>query len=184
MKMHSPVEIELEQKLPPCHASASRDSHPARRSAEPSAELGVRILIKREDMTGLAFGGNKTRELDFFIGAALAEGADTFISGGGVAQSNHALQCSAAARRAGLLPVQVLHSFKSELNQGNLLLTRMIGADIRFVESHSIDDAIDRRDVLLDVMHEVADEYRRRQAPCPVFVVPLLGAALMLTQKG
>ena len=65
-----------------------------------SAALGVDLHVKREDMTGLAFGGNKTRELDFFIGEALRSGATVFIAGGGVAQSNHAVQCAAAALRA------------------------------------------------------------------------------------
>jgi 1-aminocyclopropane-1-carboxylate deaminase/D-cysteine desulfhydrase-like pyridoxal-dependent ACC family enzyme len=127
-----------------------------------SAHLGVRLLVKRDDMTGLAFGGNKTRELDYFIGEALASGADTFISGGGMAQSNHALQCSAAARRAGMFPVEVLHSYRSDDNQGNLLLTRMTGADIRLVQSGSIDQAINQRHVLLEVMESVAEEYRRK----------------------
>src|SRR3990172_653337 len=60
-----------------------------------------RLLIKRDDQTGLATGGNKTRKLEFLIGDALAQGADTVITEGG-AQSNHCRQTAAAAVRHGL----------------------------------------------------------------------------------
>ena len=59
---------------------------------------GPRIFMKRDDMTGLAYGGNKARKLDYFIGEAKAQGCDVFIGGGGAIQSNHALMCAAAAR--------------------------------------------------------------------------------------
>jgi 1-aminocyclopropane-1-carboxylate deaminase/D-cysteine desulfhydrase-like pyridoxal-dependent ACC family enzyme len=123
---------------------------------------GPRIFMKREDLSGLAMGGNKTRELDYFIGAAKTAGADVFIAGGGVAQSNHAVQCAAAARRAGLLPVLVLHGYRSEQLQGNHLLARLLGADIRFVETADVDSAINQRVRLLGVMEEAAREYAAR----------------------
>ena len=67
-----------------------------------SAELGgPQLLVKRDDATGLGFGGNKTRKLEFLIGAALADGADTLVTAGGV-QSNHCRQTAAAAARHGL----------------------------------------------------------------------------------
>ena len=67
-----------------------------------SAELGgPRILIKRDDLTGLATGGNKTRKLEFLIADALDKGADTVITAGGP-QSNHCRQTAAAAAIAGL----------------------------------------------------------------------------------
>jgi 1-aminocyclopropane-1-carboxylate deaminase/D-cysteine desulfhydrase-like pyridoxal-dependent ACC family enzyme len=131
---------------------------------------GIRIFIKREDMTGLAFGGNKTRELDFFIGDALSAGADVFIAGGGGAQSNHAVQCAAAARRAGLVPVMVLHKSRSDETQGNLLLDRLLDVDIRFAEAHDTDAAISQRTALQYLMQQVADEYRARGF-CP-YVLP------------
>jgi L-cysteate sulfo-lyase len=62
---------------------------------------GPQILVKRDDATGLGFGGNKTRKLEFLIGAALAEGADALATAGGV-QSNHCRQTAAAAARHGL----------------------------------------------------------------------------------
>src|SRR5262245_39302667 len=64
-----------------------------------SAHLGgPEIWIKRDDLTGLAFGGNKVRQMEFFIGDALAAGADMIIGGGAYAQSNHSRIVAAAAR--------------------------------------------------------------------------------------
>jgi len=79
---------------------------------EPLARLskalgGPRLYIKRDDCTGLALGGNKTRKLEFLIGEALANGATTVITEGGV-QSNHVRQSAAAAVRAGLECILVL----------------------------------------------------------------------------
>ena len=77
----------------------------ARRSA--AVELCPRILIKRDDLTGLAFGGNKTRKLEFLVADALARQATVLITSGAV-QSNHARLTAAAARVAGLRAVLVL----------------------------------------------------------------------------
>ena len=62
---------------------------------------GPRLFIKRDDCTGLAIGGNKTRKLEYLVGDAQAKGADTLITEGGV-QSNHCRQTAAAARRVGM----------------------------------------------------------------------------------
>ncbi len=62
---------------------------------------GARLLIKRDDLTGLAGGGNKTRKLEYLVADALAQGADTLITAG-AAQSNHCRQTAAAAARVGL----------------------------------------------------------------------------------
>ena len=73
-----------------------------------TAELGGPVLmIKRDDQTGLAFGGNKTRKLEFLVAEALAEGAKTLITAGAV-QSNHCRQTAAAAARFGLNCILVL----------------------------------------------------------------------------
>lgn len=93
-----------------------------------SAALGgPRVFIKRDDMTGLAYGGNKARKLDYFVGEAVAQGCDVFIGGGGAAQSNHALMCAAAARKAGLKPVIFARTgtLHYEL-QGDYLLTKLL----------------------------------------------------------
>ena len=124
-----------------------------------SRELGgPRILVKRDDLTGLAFGGNKVRELEFFLGDAAANSADVFIAGGGVGQSNHARQCTAAAVRAGLEPVMVPRpGVTGTLPTGNLLLTRMLGANIHWVAD---DPRLDDREAMAGAMDTIADEYR------------------------
>src|SRR6266403_1482995 len=68
---------------------------------------GPRILIKRDDQTGLAFGGNKTRKLEFLLAEARERGARTLISGGAL-QSNHCRQTAAAAARFGFDCILVL----------------------------------------------------------------------------
>ena len=92
-----------------------------------------RILIKRDDLTGLAFGGNKARKLEFIIADALRHQATTVITTG-AAQSNHARMTAAAARIAGLDCILVLTTTTpAPANTGNLLLDRMLGADVHLV---------------------------------------------------
>lgn len=105
---------------------------PVERLERLSAHLGgPRILMKRDDQTGLAFGGNKTRKLEFFLGEALACGADTLLTAG-AAQSNHCRQTAAAAARAGLQCELVLGGTPDERRNGNLLLDALLGARIHW----------------------------------------------------
>lgn len=97
-----------------------------------SAKLGgPKILIKRDDLNGLAFGGNKTRKLEFLIGEALAHNADSVLTGG-AAQSNHCRQTAAAAAVAGLDCHLVLGGEEPEFATGNLLLDRLLGATVHW----------------------------------------------------
>ena len=99
-----------------------------------SRELGgPEVLIKRDDQTGLALGGNKTRKLEFLVGLALEQGADTLVTAG-AAQSNHCRQTAAAAARAGLGCELLLNGTKPELPNGNLLLDELLGARIHWVQ--------------------------------------------------
>jgi L-cysteate sulfo-lyase len=99
-----------------------------------SRELGgPDLLIKRDDQTGLALGGNKTRKLEFLVGHALEQGADTLVTAG-AAQSNHCRQTAAAAARAGLRCELLLNGTKPELPNGNLLLDELLGARIHWVQ--------------------------------------------------
>jgi D-cysteine desulfhydrase len=99
-----------------------------------SRELGgPELLIKRDDQTGLALGGNKTRKLEFLVGQALEQGADTLVTAG-AAQSNHCRQTAAAAARAGLRCELLLNGTKPELPNGNLLLDELLGARIHWVQ--------------------------------------------------
>lgn len=106
-----------------------------------SAELGVDLWIKRDDSTGLAGGGNKTRKLEFLLGEALEQGADTLITQGAV-QSNHVRQTAAAAASFGMACRVVLENrtgnqAEDYLWSGNVLLDRLLGARIRTVEAGS-----------------------------------------------
>ncbi|RCV50263.1 1-aminocyclopropane-1-carboxylate deaminase [Marinitenerispora sediminis] len=98
------------------------------------------IWAKREDVnSGLAFGGNKTRKLEYLVADALAQGADTLVSIGGV-QSNHTRQVAAAAARAGLRAVLVQESWVDWPDSvydrvGNIQLSRILGADVRLVRA-------------------------------------------------
>jgi D-cysteine desulfhydrase family pyridoxal phosphate-dependent enzyme len=91
-----------------------------------------RILIKRDDLTGLALGGNKARKLEFLIADALTQGATVVITTG-AAQSNHARMTAAAARAAGLRVELILTADADPPLQGNLLLDRLFGAALHFV---------------------------------------------------
>jgi L-cysteate sulfo-lyase len=106
---------------------------------------GPQLYVKRDDCTGLATGGNKTRKLEFLIGEALAQGADTLITHGAV-QSNHVRQTAAAARRyalrcAALLERRVPEYGPTYETAGNVLLDRLLGAELRFVAPDSDMDA-------------------------------------------
>ncbi|HIQ02033.1 MAG TPA: D-cysteine desulfhydrase family protein [Anaerolineales bacterium] len=90
---------------------------------------GPRLWVKRDDQTGLATGGNKTRKLEFLVAHALARGADTLITCG-AAQSNHARQTAAAAAKFGLACTLVLRGEEPPQTQGNLLLDRWLGAKV------------------------------------------------------
>lgn len=99
-----------------------------------SRELGgPELVIKRDDLTGLALGGNKTRKLEFLVGQALAQGADTLVTLG-AAQSNHCRQTAAAAAKAGLKCELILNGKKPDVPNGNLLLNELLGATEHWIE--------------------------------------------------
>src|SRR5881394_4586757 len=106
-----------------------------------SAHLGgASVWAKREDCnSGIAYGGNKTRKLEYLVADALAKGCDTLVSIGGV-QSNHTRQVAAVAARAGLRCVLVQESWVDWPDVvydrvGNILLSRLMGADVRLVQA-------------------------------------------------
>jgi 1-aminocyclopropane-1-carboxylate deaminase len=113
--------------------------HPLTRLTEHLGN-GVTLWAKREDCnSGLAFGGNKTRKLEYLAADALAQGCDTLVSIGGV-QSNHTRQVAAVAARLGLKCVLVQESWVEWPDAvydrvGNILLSRLLGADVRLVEA-------------------------------------------------
>src|SRR5437588_8222594 len=101
---------------------------------------GPRLFVKRDDQTGLATGGNKTRKLEFCVAEALRRGADTLVTLGAV-QSNHARQTAAAAAACGLRCVIVLRGQPPKVATGNLLLDHLLGARIVFEGERALEDA-------------------------------------------
>jgi 1-aminocyclopropane-1-carboxylate deaminase len=101
---------------------------------------GAQLWAKREDCnSGVAYGGNKTRKLEYLVADALAQGCDTLVSIGGV-QSNHTRQVAAVAARAGLKCVLVQESWVEWPDAvydkvGNILISRLAGADVRLVKA-------------------------------------------------
>jgi D-cysteine desulfhydrase family pyridoxal phosphate-dependent enzyme len=124
---------------------------------------GPELWIKRDDQTGLATGGNKTRKLEYLVADALEIGADTLITGG-AAQSNHARQTAAAAARFGLACTLVLRGAEPSQVRGNLLLDRIFGAQVVW--------AGDRP--LAEVMAQAAEDLRA--AGRRPYVVPYGGS--------
>jgi D-cysteine desulfhydrase family pyridoxal phosphate-dependent enzyme len=102
---------------------------------------GPRLLIKRDDLTGLAFGGNKTRKLEFLVAEARDQGAQTLISGGAL-QSNHCRQTAAAAARFGFNCILVLTGEEPKQPSANLLLDSLFGAEIVNVANRKHRDRI------------------------------------------
>lgn len=117
---------------------------------------GPRIFIKRDDLTALAFGGNKTRMFEFLLAQAREEGADTIIGGAGV-QSNYSRQLVAACNASGFevhLVLRRIRGKKDDAIQGNLLLDLLAGASI-----HMINAAPEEQ---RKAMYDLAEELRRK----------------------
>lgn len=102
---------------------------------------GPEIFIKRDDLTGLAFGGNKTRKLEYLMADAAHQNADLVITTGAV-QSNHCRQTAAAAARIGLKSLLVLVGSPPARPTANLLLDELLGAELRWAGQEGRDHAV------------------------------------------
>ncbi|MBI2940277.1 MAG: D-cysteine desulfhydrase family protein [Chloroflexi bacterium] len=153
-------------RVPLAHLPTPLDEAPrlAAALAPDNGQRGPRILIKRDDLTGLAFGGNKTRKLEYLIGAALHERCKAVITTG-AAQSNHARQTAAAAAKVGLEAYLVLRPPIEGLGQGNLLIDELVGAHVILCASR--DEASAR-------IQSLAEELR--DAGRPAYVIPVGGS--------
>jgi len=96
---------------------------------------GPKIFMKRDDQTGLALGGNKTRKLEYLLGDAINQGCDAIITAG-AAQSNHCRQTAAAAAKLGMECHLVLGGEEPAEPSGNLLLDRIFGSHIHWAGDH------------------------------------------------
>ncbi|MCP5023627.1 MAG: D-cysteine desulfhydrase family protein [bacterium] len=119
---------------------------PLEKAERLSSETSVSVFIKRDDCTGLAIGGNKVRKLEFVVGEALQESADTLITSGG-AQSNHVRQTGAVAALLGLkchVVTSVCADDQSERfeDSGNVLLDQLLGVQITSVPAKDVDSTI------------------------------------------
>jgi len=120
---------------------------------------GPRLLVKRDDAIPLGFGGNKVRKVSIVAAAAIADGADTLLSVGGV-QSNSARVVAAVAARTGLKCVLVLNGTRPERLTANALLDGLLGAEVHYVEARA-----DRA----PAMARIAEEMRRQgRRPCEI----------------
>ena len=135
---------------------------------------GPDIYIKRDDMTGLAFGGNKSRKLEFIMQDVLDKKADVIITWAGL-QSNWCLQTAAAARRFGITPILVLFNVYDlpEEYDGNLLLDMILSADIRIKEIGK--GSILHLENVDEILEETAMEVK--QSGHTPYIAPIGGSA-------
>ncbi len=117
--------------LPPVHLPLARLPTPLERLSRLSADLGLDLWVKRDDLTGTDLTGNKVRKLAFLAAEALERGADVVLTGGAVT-SNHARATAIVAARLGLGSHLLLRGEPQEPPEGNLLLDRYVGAEITF----------------------------------------------------
>ncbi len=115
-------------------------------------ELGIDLRIKRDDLTGVAASGNKIRKLEYIAADAVAEGADTLITCGGV-NSNHARSTAVVAARLGMRSHLVLRGEDRRPPTGNLLLDKLLGAGLTFIGAREWPE----RNTL---MHHLAEDLR------------------------
>jgi D-cysteine desulfhydrase family pyridoxal phosphate-dependent enzyme len=131
---------------------------------------GPEIFVKRDDLTGLAFGGNKTRQLEFLFAEILKEKPDAVIAGA-YTQSNWCRQITAAAAKLGIKAHLVLiHGVKGPAPQGNLLLDRLMGAEVKVVK---LDDMHDLQPLL-----EAEAEMLRAAGRKPYVIQPFAMATM------
>ncbi len=134
-----------------------------------SQALGVRVLMKRDDLTGFALGGNKARKLEFLVADALEKRADMLITGGGP-QSNHARMTAAAARKIGMDAVLVFFGSPPPERNGNLLLDELLGAELIYANTDDKNET-DR------VLERIAAE-RRVRGRNP-YLIPVGGSTVL-----
>lgn len=167
------------------------------------ASLGISLGIKRDDYSGFGGGGNKVRKLEFLMAEAVADGVQVLITTGGH-QSNHARMVAAAACKLGMKAVLVLRGDAPSDYQGNLLLDRLFGAELEFLDPTAYFDLIDGRmqahaDAAADrgevakiiplgganalgalgyvrAVEEMAAQYRQAGAPPPDVIVAPVGS--------
>ena len=118
---------------------------PLHRLPNISRELGTNIWIKRDDLCGVALGGNKVRKLEYLLADAKAHGYDLVMTTG-AAQSNHAMLTAACAKRMGLDCILVLQNHGITARKGNQILNHLLGVEVRFMDTHSYNEIYQEMD--------------------------------------
>ena len=116
---------------PPARLELALAPTPILRLDRLSRRLGVEVHVKRDDLTGLLESGSKVRKLEFLVGEALQHGADTLITGG-APRSHGPRAVAAVAARLGLRTILALRGPRPPEHDGELLLARLLGADVRY----------------------------------------------------
>jgi D-cysteine desulfhydrase len=130
---------------------------------------GPEIYIKRDDLTGIGKTGNKVRKLEFLVAEALREGCQMLITCGGV-QSNHARVTALAAAKVGIKSHLVLRDSTGGDIDGNLLIDRLVGAEVTFITPQEFEQ-------VNDIMHRLADEYAGKGTKA--YVIPEGGSTAL-----
>jgi D-cysteine desulfhydrase family pyridoxal phosphate-dependent enzyme len=139
---------------------------PLYRLEQISRRYGRDIWIKRDDLCGVALGGNKVRKLEYLLADARAQNCDVVFTTGG-AQSNHAMLTAACASRLGMKPILILKKRGVTDHRGNLVLDEIYGADVRLMDTDSYDD-------IYAEMHRVGAELERQGHRC--YYIPCGGS--------
>ncbi|MDR3191555.1 MAG: D-cysteine desulfhydrase family protein [Treponema sp.] len=116
-----------------------------------SRETGVNFYIKRDDLCGIAFGGNKVRKLEYLLAHAKAGGFDTILTAGG-AQSNHAMLTAACCRKLGLDALLLLKKRGVTEPKGNLLLAGLMNIPVRFIDTDSYADVYAQGETIMEAL--------------------------------
>ena len=133
---------------------------PLHRLPNISCELGTNVWIKRDDLCGVALGGNKVRKLEYLLADAKRKGYDLVMTTG-QAQSNHAMLTAACALRLGLDCILVLKERGVTSRKGNQILNHLMGVEVRFVDTDSYAE-------IYDEMDRIGEELGRKvyKIPC------------------
>ncbi|MBI3914179.1 MAG: D-cysteine desulfhydrase family protein [Chloroflexi bacterium] len=134
-----------------------------------SRDLGIRVLMKRDDLTGFALGGNKARKLEFLLADALQQGAQMLVTGGGP-QSNHVRMTGAAARKAGLGARALLFGKPPDQVNGNLLLDELLGVEYSYAGT---DDKLVTDRMLVELNEELRAQNRKP------YLIPVGGSTVL-----
>jgi D-cysteine desulfhydrase len=136
-----------------------------------SKALGTpNVYFKRDDLTGIGYGGNKIRKLEYLLADAVAQGADTIITTGGV-QSNFTRETTACAVKLGLKTVLVLIGEEPAEYRGNLLIEKLMGADIHFVTADNLDEGTKKAQ---DTMESIQKTLEKKGGTC--YILPVGGS--------